>query len=134
LFRPLFFVKRFLAVIAIVAVLIFLGDAVSVRLRAGHPRPGDPFEAFTTSRLLAIQEKNGKTEYQLDQQQPEQTITCVHSIFPHYGYSPCWYVKKRLQQPIPMILFLNVFRGVDNRVRHPRRKRHPEASLERHSC
>lgn len=104
----LFFIKRFLAVLAIVAALIFLGDAVSVRLRAGHSRPGDAFESITTSRVLAIPQKNGSTEYQLDQQQPQQTVTCVHSIFPHYGYSPCWYVKRRLQQPIPMVLFLGV--------------------------
>jgi len=103
--RPLFFLKRFLAAIAILAALVFLGDAVSVRLRAGHPQPSDPFESITTSRVLAIQEKNGRTDYQLDQKQPEQTVTCVHSVFPHYGYSPCWYVKRHLQQPIPMVLF-----------------------------
>jgi len=103
--RALVFAKRFLAAVAVAAGLIFLGDAVSVRLRAGHPRPSDPFESITTSRVLAIEEKNGKTEYQLDQVQPQQTVTCVHSLFPHYGYSPCWYVKQHIQQPIPMVLF-----------------------------
>jgi hypothetical protein len=105
LLRPLIFVKRFLCAIAIAAALVFLCDAVSVRLRTSHPSPGNPFESITTSRVLAIEEKNGKTEYQLDQQQPQQIVTCVHSIFPHYGYSPCWYVKKQLQKPIPMLLF-----------------------------
>lgn len=103
--RRFLFVKRFLAAVAMAGGLLFLGDAVSVRLRVSHPRPGNPFESFTTSRVLAIQEKNGKTEYQLDQVQPQETVTCVHSLFPHYGYSPCWYVKQRLQQPIPMIVF-----------------------------
>jgi hypothetical protein len=105
--RLLLFIKRFLVAVALAAALLFLGDAVSVRFRAGHPRPGDPFESFTTSRILAIEEKNGKTEYQLDQLQPLQTLTCVHSLFPHFGYSPCWYLKPRLQQPIPMIIFLD---------------------------
>jgi hypothetical protein len=52
--------------------------------------------------VFAIPEKNGKTEYEVDAQNPEQTITCVHSLFPHSGYSPCWYVKPRINQPIPM--------------------------------
>jgi hypothetical protein len=38
----------------------------------------------------------------VDAQNPEQTITCVHSLFPHSVYSPCWYVKPRINQPIPM--------------------------------
>ena len=53
-------------------------------------------------RVLAIPEKSGKTEYEVDAQNPEQTITCVHALFPHRGYSPCWYVKPRINQPIPM--------------------------------
>ena len=105
--RLLLFIKRFLVGVALAVALLFLGDAVSVRFRASHPRPGDPFESFTTSRILAIEEKNGKTEYQLDQLQPLQTVMCVHSLFPHFGYSPCWYLKPRLQQPIPMIIFLD---------------------------
>ena len=50
--------------------------------------PGDPLESLKTLRVLAIPEKNGKTEYEVDAQNPEQTITCVHSFFPHSGYSP----------------------------------------------
>ncbi len=67
-----------------------------------HPKPADPFESPKALRVLAIPEKNGKTEYEIDARNPEQTVTCVHSIFPHYGYSPCWYVKPRINQPIPM--------------------------------
>ncbi len=61
-----------------------------------------PSESLKTLCVLAIPEKNGKTEYEVDAQNPEQTITCVHSFFPHSGYSPCWYVKPRINQPIPM--------------------------------
>ena len=64
--------------------------------------PADPLESLKTLHVLAIPEKNGKTQYEVDAQNPEQTITCVHSFFPHSGYSPCWYVKPRINQPIPM--------------------------------
>ena len=87
--------------VAALAVL-YVRDYLSVRIRAMHPRPADPLESLTALRVLAIPEKNGKTEYEVDAQNPEQTVTCVHSLFPHYGFSPCWYVKPKINQPIPM--------------------------------
>jgi hypothetical protein len=65
-------------------------------------KPGSPLETFTAPRLFAIAEKNGKVEYELDAQNPEQSITCAHSLFPRAGHSPCWYIKPRSQRPIPM--------------------------------
>ncbi len=82
--------------------LLYIADLLSVRIRALHSKPADPFESLKTLRVLAIPEKNGKTEYEVDSQNPEQTVICVHSLFPHSGYSPCWYVKPRINQPIPM--------------------------------
>jgi hypothetical protein len=72
------------------------------KLRMLQPKPSDPYESITARRILAIPEKNGKTEYQVDAQNPEQIVTCVHSLFPHYGYLSCWHVKPRINQPIPM--------------------------------
>jgi hypothetical protein len=90
-----------IAAIATLA-LVFCGDYLSLHVRMLHPKPADPFESLKTLRVLAIPEKNGKTEYEVDARNPEQTVTCVHSLFPHSGYSPCWYVKPRIYQPIPM--------------------------------
>ena len=67
-----------------------------------HPKPNDPLESFTGPRVLAIPEKGNKTDYEIDQQNPVRTTTCAHSWFPHAGYLSCWYVKPRLNQPIPM--------------------------------
>jgi len=94
--------KRILIGVALVLALLYGTDYLYLRVRLLHPKPADPFETLKTLRVLAIPEKNGKTEYEVDAQNPEQTVTCVHSLFPHYGYSPCWYVKPRLNQPIPM--------------------------------
>jgi hypothetical protein len=95
-------VKRILAGAAAVLGVLYIGDYLYVRMRMLHPKPADPFETLKALRVLAIPEKNGKTEYEVDVQNPEQTTICVHSIFPHSGYSPCWYVKPRINQPIPM--------------------------------
>jgi len=80
---------------------VYVSDYVWFRVRMMHPKPGDPVESWTILRVLAIPEKGGKTSYEIDQQNPEQTITCVHSLFPREGASPCWYVKPRANQPIP---------------------------------
>jgi len=94
--------KRVLLAVVVTLVLAYCGDYSWFRIRMLHPKRSDPLESFTGPRVLAIPEKGGKTSYEIDQQNPEQTITCVHSVFPHSGYSPCWYVKPRINQPIPM--------------------------------
>ena len=94
--------KRILVASVSLVALAYFGDYLSVRIRMMHLKPADPFESLKGLRVLAIPEKNGKTEYEVDAQNPEQTVTCVHSLFPHFGYSPCWYVKPRISQPIPM--------------------------------
>ncbi len=41
--------------------------------------------------------KDGKMQIFTDQPQVE---TCVHSIFPHSGYRPCWYASRNTVKPI----------------------------------
>ncbi len=89
------------ALIAALAIS-YAGDYLWFRVRMIHATATDPVESFKTLRVLAIPEKGGKTSYEIDQLNPEHTITCTHTLFPHMGSSPCWYVKPRLNQPIPM--------------------------------
>ena len=96
------FVKRTLLLLIAGLALAYAGDSVWFRVRLIHRKPADPLESFTGPRILAIPEKGGKTSYEIDQQNPEQTVTCVHSVFPHAGFAPCWYVRPRVSQPIPM--------------------------------
>jgi len=102
LISPSILAKRVLILASLLLVLLYCGDYLYVRIRMLHPKPADPFESITTLRILAIPEKNGRMEYETDPQNPQQTVTCVHSLFPHAGYSPCWYIKPKLNQPIPM--------------------------------
>jgi len=94
--------KRIVLVFISCLALAYVTDFLCLRIRMLHPKPSNPFESFTTLRILAVPEKNGKMEYETDPQNPQQTVTCVHSLFPHAGYSPCWYIKPKLNQPIPM--------------------------------
>src|SRR5271163_5272461 len=94
--------KRILIGAAVALLAAYGVDFVSVRIRARHPTATDPYETLTAPRLYAISEKGNKTEYQIDADNPTQTVTCVHALFPHAGYSPCWQAERTLHQPIPM--------------------------------
>lgn len=94
--------KRLLAGLAGVFAVVYVADYLYLRIRMRQPTPTVPFESVTRTRVLAIPQKSGKLDYQIDQAQPVETLTCVHSLFPHYGDQPCWYLKPRLDRPIPV--------------------------------
>jgi hypothetical protein len=101
-------VQRILIALVLVVALMYLGDSAFVRVRMIHPQPGNPFETVTALRILAIEEKGNKTEYSVDPVQSQQTAECVHALFPHHGDPPCWYLKRKFAQPIPMSIFPSV--------------------------
>lgn len=103
--------KRILIALVAAVVIVYAGDFVSLRVRMLHAKPGSPFETVTALRILAIGEKGNKTEYSLDPLQPQQTAECVHTLFPHNGDPPCWYLKRKFAQPIPMVILLFSKRG-----------------------
>jgi hypothetical protein len=72
-------------VLIAVAVLLYAADFAWFEYRMRNARPNDPLETLTFYYAMAM--KNGKVEVFYDQ---PQTQTCVHSIFPHGDYKPCW--------------------------------------------
>jgi hypothetical protein len=56
-----------------------------------------PSRASLIAKRAAI-----KIDYECDAQQPEVTTPCVHSLFPHMGDKPCWYLLRNSHKPIPM--------------------------------
>jgi hypothetical protein len=75
--------------------LAYAGDYLVVRFKIPNGR--EPFSSVTIQPYYAIHQKNGKTEF--DYAQP-QTQVCVQSLFPHFGYDPCWYVKRHTDKRI----------------------------------
>jgi hypothetical protein len=65
-------------------------------------RQGDPFDVVNYPHILAIPQKGNRVEYALDAVSPMESEPCIHSLFPHFGYMPCWYVKRKAQNPTPM--------------------------------
>lgn len=69
--------------------LLYLGDYLSLALQIpSRPR----FATVHITPYLAVPQKDGKTEFMLDDPYDE---TCVNSVFPHYGHNPCWYVARQ---------------------------------------
>jgi hypothetical protein len=93
---------RFFTSALVLVACAYAADYLVLRIRMLHAMPTAPFESMTCTRILAIAQKGGKTDYQIDQLQPVETLTCVHTLFPHYGDQPCWYLKPQLNQPIPI--------------------------------
>lgn len=90
------------AILGALVVAIYAGDYGWLRLRATYPQLGQAFSTVQMTRLYAISIKGGKTEYELDAQQPEVTLPCVRSLFPHLEQKPCWYLQRQSQKSIPM--------------------------------
>jgi hypothetical protein len=86
---------RILMIVLISLAIVYVCDDLSVRYRI--PRGRQPLGTVTVQRFDAIPEKNGKTEFAFED---PVTQTCVHSLFPHLGYQPCWYLNRHSVQRI----------------------------------
>jgi len=89
--------KRILFITVLALLILYLGDYLSVRYRI--PKSRSQFGVVKIQRYYAVGLKSGKTEFMF--LTPENQV-CVHSLFPHLGYSPCWYLSRRSVRRIDM--------------------------------
>jgi len=76
------------------ALVVYAGDYVSLRFRIP---PREPYGMVQVRHYYAVKLKNKNTEYLFDEPQDQ---TCVNSLFPHEGDTPCWYLVQHKQQRI----------------------------------
>ena len=78
-----------LGTLPIVAGMAYLGDSLYIR----HEVAGaNSAAAFGNVRFYyATKLRNGK--YTIYQDSPQNEV-CVHALFPHYGYKPCWFASR----------------------------------------
>lgn len=90
-------IKRiFIGVILATATVYVIDYAIlRVRIATNHT----PFGTVTVRPYYAVPQKDHKTEFLFDDPQKE---TCVHSLFPHTGDSPCWYLNKHREKRIDL--------------------------------
>ncbi len=102
--RP--YVIRIVYALVLLTALAYGYDFASVHARVKAQKPGDPFDVVTYPHLLAIPQKGNKVDYELDATSPMESDPCIHSLFPHYGYTPCWYILRKSKDPTPMTIIL----------------------------
>jgi hypothetical protein len=77
--------------------ILYAADYLVLRYRVATNR--NPYGTVTVQPYYAVPRKDHKIEYMFDDPHDE---TCVHSIFPHLGDSPCWYLNRNKQKRIDM--------------------------------
>jgi hypothetical protein len=86
--------RRILLAAAALLATLYLCDYLSLKLKVGGR---EPFGSVLVQRYYAVTMKDKKTEFMFD---PPQSQTCVNSLFPHFGDTPCWYVANHKKQRI----------------------------------
>ncbi len=89
----------FWTVLGLVALgcLSYLTDLLILKWRFSSKK--DPVQTVIIHPYYAVPQKNHRTEYMADDPKPE---TCVNSLYPHAGASPCWYLTRHTDRRIDM--------------------------------
>jgi hypothetical protein len=96
--RPL--IVQLLNRLAIAAILVlailYAGDYALARHRMNAPQHANELGSVEIVPMYEIPHKDGREEIIVGDasQQP-----CIHSLFPHFGYPPCWYLKRNQPKP-----------------------------------
>ena len=70
---------------------IYAGEDIWARLR------GRPVEQVKVDRIYAAMNQWNQVEYSVGTPVIE---TCVDALMPHFGYAPCWYLRRHTLQQI----------------------------------
>ncbi len=84
--------RRVLIAAALLICIVYAGDDLRFRIAKGKA-----FATVRVQRYYSVMKKDGKPDYYFDQPQNE---TCIRSLFPHLGYTPCWYLNRHKVQKI----------------------------------
>jgi len=83
--------RRLCLILLALAALTYAGDDVYARLR------GRPTEQIKVGRYYAAVNHWNEVEYSVG---PSVMETCVDALMPHFGHTPCWYLRKHTIQQI----------------------------------
>jgi hypothetical protein len=90
-------IAKYIAIaLAALFVVTYAADFVVFELRS---RSGSAFETRKITPTYAAPLKNGRDEFLFGD---PVNVTCVHSLFPHNGDQPCWYLDRNGAKPIAM--------------------------------
>lgn len=96
--------KRAAIIAGFVFVVVYAGDYGLLRYKMSGNTGLD-----TVTSYYGTPTKDGKMEIFTDQ---PQTETCVHSLFPHLGYRPCWYANRNNVTQVGALNYQRTFDSV----------------------
>ncbi|HEX3684167.1 MAG TPA: hypothetical protein VHU83_16660 [Bryobacteraceae bacterium] len=88
---------RIIVSIVLALAVLYIADYLLLRYRVAANR--SPYGTVTVQPYYAVPRKDHRTEFMFDDPQDQ---TCVNSLFPHFGDSPCWYLNRNKQKRINM--------------------------------
>lgn len=91
------FFLRTVAGLVLAAALVWVCDYVVLRIRIATNHQA--FGTVTVDPLYAVPQKDHKMQYMTGDPTDQE---CVHSLLPHMGDSPCWYLSQHTDQQINM--------------------------------
>ena len=74
-------------------IVLYIADYAVARVR------GQALGSVDVQIMWAIRQKDNRIDYELGD---TETRPCVHALFPHMGYAPCWYLTRHKWQTIPV--------------------------------
>jgi len=87
---------RVLLGVVALAAITYLADYAAIMYRVVRKAPA-PYGSVQIHPYYAITQKNKTVDFEfLDPVNQD----CVHSLFPHFGDAPCWYLERHKQKRI----------------------------------
>ena len=83
-------VQRVIIGLIVAAAIVYAGDYLWARHRLAGDSAAE-LGSVQVQRETDIPRKDGRVEFNFD---APETEVCIHSIFPHFGYTPCWYAVR----------------------------------------
>jgi hypothetical protein len=88
-------ILRVAEIVLLAVVALYVGDYLSARYHI--PGNRQTLSNVQVKTMWAVQMKNGHTDYSMGD---TVTQTCVRSLFPQMGYTPCWYLNRHTTKVI----------------------------------
>ena len=93
----IFYLRRSILVLVLAFIAVYAADFAWIEYRTASST--EAFDSVQIERYYAVKEKDGKTEFMFDTPTSE---TCINSLFPHWGHTPCWYLKKHTRKRVDL--------------------------------
>lgn len=90
-------VGRTIVAFASLTAVVYMADDLLLHYKIA--RNQSPFGTVTVRPYYAVPRKDHKDEFLFSD--PEDD-TCVNSLFPHMGDSPCWYLSRHKDKRVDM--------------------------------